>query len=281
VNLRGADRLSPPDTAAAVGLALMAAGLAALADALVEAAPSSGLSAADRLAYGLWSVRMEHGLVFTAGLAMAWWGLSAEARLGGWRDPALRLATGLSFGLAALAVAVVLAATDVALRGHVGSGLAELQLSGRQRTFGWLRQVVTAGGFGLAWVLLGVQLNQIGHVVAADHPVEPEPSAAVAAAARLPTPEPLPDCPTSAPSPPSPPPVSQERAKPAPPAVSVPGTDTAGGTLSGRAQHTYRTRLAYSPRGVQARELADRIQRLEGEGRTAEAERLLAELEAL
>ncbi len=247
MNLRGVDTLDPPEAAAAVGLALMAAGLAALADALVEAAPSSGLSGADRLAYGLWSVRLEHGLVFTAGLAIAWWGLSGGARLGGWRDPALRLATGLAFGLAALAVAVLLAATDVALRGHVGGGLAELQLSGRQRTFVWLRQAVTAGGFGLAWALVGAQLNRLGRTSAAEPAVEPEPPAAVVVAARLPTPEPSPE---QAPASPAPPPVSQERPRPAPPAVSVPGTDTAGRTLSGRAQHTYRTRLAYSPRAA-------------------------------
>lgn len=278
MNLRGIDRLDPPEAAAAAGLALMAAGLAALADALVEAAPSSGLGAADRLAYGLWSVRLEHGLVFTAGLAIAWWGLSGGARLGGWRDPALRLAIGLAFGLAALALAVLLAATDVAVRGHVGGGLAELQLSGRQRTFVWLRQAVTAAGFGLAWTLVGMQLNRLGRPVAEEPAVEPEPPPGLAIAARLPIPEPAPE---PLPAAPAPPPVPRERVEPAPHPVSAPGTDTAGGTLSGRARHSYSTRLAYSPRGAQARELADRIAQLERDGRTAEAEQLLAELEAL
>jgi hypothetical protein len=270
------------EAAAGAGLAVVIAGLAVLADGLVAAAPSSQLSSADRLTYGLWSVRLEHGLVFTVGLVVALWGFSAGARLGGWRDPALRLTTGLAFGVAALAVAVLLAATDIALRGHVGSGFAEISLNGRERTFIWLRQAVTAAGFGGSWAVAGAQLAKLARpdddaVPAAEQPEEP---AATAVAARLPVPEPALG-PVSGPAPPPAAHVSPDRYKPVTRPVTAPGADQVGGTLSGRARHTYRERLAYSPSGPRARELADRIEQLEQQGQTAEAERLLAELEAL
>lgn len=283
--IRRLESVDPAEAAAAAGLAVVIAGLAVLADALVAAAPSSTLGSADRLAYGLWSVRLEHGLVLTIGLAAVWWGLARGARLSGWRDPALRLTTGLAFGVAALAVAVLLAATDVAVRGHVGSGFSEISLNGRQRTFVWLRQAVTAVGLGAAWALLGAQMSRMtrGAAPAAAWAESDEPAPAVDPA-RLPTPEPIAVETVARVAPPvAPPPAElpQERPERVTPPVAVPGTDTAGGTLSARARHIYRDRLAYSPRGPAARELADRIEGLELAGDTAEAERLLAELESL
>jgi hypothetical protein len=278
VNLERLESLPAPEAAAAAGLGLVAAGLAVVADALVQAAPSSNLDTFDRLVYGLWVVRLEHGLVFTAGLGVALWGFAAGAELWGWREPVLRLTAGLAYGLAALAVAVLLASTYVAVRGHVGSGFVEIQLTGRTRTFTWLRQAVTACGLGLAWTLAGAQLGRLARQPLARHAEEPpvpepplRPAVAVAPVSSPPAePEPV------AVSQPS-----QNRYKRETPVVTEPGTHETAVTLSGRARSTYRERLAYSPRGPEARELAEQIEKLERAGKTDEAAQLLARLEAL
>jgi hypothetical protein len=291
VNLRRLEALSAPEAGAAAGLALIAAGLAALADALVQAAPSSDLDTADRLAYGLWSVRLEHGAAFTIGLGLAVWAFAGGARLAGWREPALRLTAGLAYGLAALAAVVLVASTYVALRGHVGSGFALVHLSGRARTFTWLRQAVTAAGFGAAWTLAGARLGRFAREPLEEPALEPAaaPPAAVPApqqpGPQPPEPQPPAPLPATAPEPqrvaPVVPIASQERHDPRTPPTPVPGTQQAAGTLSRRARDTYRSRLAYSRRGPEARELADRIERLERDGQIDEAARLLAQLEAL
>jgi hypothetical protein len=247
VNLRRVRSLAPAEAAAVAGLGLVAAGVAGVADALVQAAPTSDLDTADRLAYGLWTLRLEHGLAFTLGLGLFCGGLAAGARLQGWRDGAARVTAGLAYGLAALAGAVLVASTYVALRGHVGSGFVAVHLSGRARVLTWLRQAVTAAGFGAAWVLAGVQL---GRPAVESPPLEPAT-------------------------------LSPDRLEAREAAVTVPGTLQAGGALSRRARDTYRNRLAYSRRGDEARALVERVERLEQEGRTADAERALSELEAL
>jgi hypothetical protein len=280
VNLERLESLPAPEAAAAAGLGLVAAGLAVVADALVQAAPSSNLDTFDRLVYGLWVVRLEHGLVFTAGLGLALWGFAAGAELWGWREPALRLTAGLAYGLAALAVAVLLASTYVAIRGHVGSGFVEIQMTGRTRTFTWLRQAVTACGLGLAWTLAGAQLGRLARQPVA-RPAE-EPPATVAAPRRpsavavAPAP-----APPSQPAPAAVPQPSQNTHVRETQAVAEPGTHETAVTLSGRARDTYRERLAYSPRGSEARELAEQIEKLERAGKTDEAAQLLARLEAL
>jgi hypothetical protein len=277
VNLERLESLPAPEAAAAAGLGLVAAGLAVVADALVQAAPSSNLGTFDRLVYGLWVVRLEHGLVFTAGLGVALWGFAAGAELWGWREPVLRLTAGLAYGLAALAVAVLLASTYVALRGHVGSGFIEIQLTGRTRTFTWLRQAVTACGLGLAWTLAGAQLGRLARQPLA-RPAE-EPPAPVPEPARRPAvavaPEPPQPAPVAVPQP------SQNTHVHETPVVTEPGTHEAAVSLSGRARTTYRERLAYSPRGPEARELAEQIEKLERAGQTDAAAELLARLEAL
>ena len=60
---------------------------------------------------------------------------------------------------------MVLASTLVALQGHV----ADTPVAGHSRLFVWLRQAVTAVGFGGVWVLIAARLS---HVVALE--VEPE-----------------------------------------------------------------------------------------------------------
>ena len=282
MNLERLESLPAPEAAAAAGLGLVAAGLAVVADALVQAAPSSNLGTFDRLVYGLWVVRLEHGLVFTAGLGLALWGFSAGAELWGWREPVLRLTAGLAYGLAALAVAVLLASTYVALRGHVGSGFVEIELTGRTRTFTWLRQAVTACGLGVAWTLAGAQLGRLARQPLArpaeeppapvPAPAPPRPSAMAAAAVAATPPHPTP---AAAPQP------TQNTHTRETPVVTEPGSHETAVTLSGRARRTYRERLAYSPRGSEARDLAEQIEKLERAGKTDEAERLLARLEAL
>jgi hypothetical protein len=284
--LRG---LGQADAAAGAGLGLIAAGLAVIADALVQAAPSSDLSRLDRLAFGLWRVRLEHGLTFTAGLALAAWALAAGARLGGWSETAARLVAGLAYGLAVLAAAVLLASTYIALRGHVGSGFVAVDLSDRERVFTWLRQAVTAAGFGAVWLLAGARFGRLTAV--APEPFteeEPAPPAALGVPAAPPPPTsgvpvPLPPPGVSA-APPPPPPApapAQIRHAPVTPAATVPGTESAGVTLSGRARDVYTQRLAYSPRGREAQRLVERVREAERAGRVEEAERLLAELETL
>ncbi len=282
--LRG---LSPADAAAGAGLGLIVAGLAVIADALVQAAPSSDLSRPERLAYGLWRVRLEHGLTFTAGLALAAWALAAGARLAGWSATAARLVAGLAYGLAVLAAAVLVASTYIALRGHVGSGFVAVHLSDRERVFTWLRQAVTAVGFGGVWLLAGARFGRLTAVAPEPVDDEEQPATGVPAAPPPPgaVPVPLPAPGASLAMPPDPPPPAppppQIRHAPVTPAATVPGTETAGVTLSARARDIYRQRLAYSPRGRDAERLVERLEEAERAGRAEEAGRLLAELEAL
>ncbi|MGN6379847.1 MAG: hypothetical protein ACTHNU_12910 [Gaiellales bacterium] len=276
MKLHRLESLPAGEAAAVAGLGLVAAGLAVVADALVEAAPSSTLGTADRLVYGLWTVRLEHGLVFTVGLGLTLWGVARGASLRGWREPVLRLTAGLAYGLAALAVAVLAASTYLALRGHVGSGFVEVQVTGRARGFTWLRQAVTACGFGIAWTLAGAQLGRLARQPIAELEEEAEETPP----RPVPPPQPVPAAlaPAVAPTPAE---SAHIRREPPTPVVTGPATEPMAATLSGRARHTYRERLAYSPRGPQARELADQIEQLERAGKTDEAARLLARLEAL
>ena len=155
-------QLPLPEAVGLTGVAMAVAGVAITADALVRAAQDTAgaslLAWYQRLLLGLWTFRVEETLWFTAGLLLLWWALGNGCRLGGWALPASRLAGGVAVGFALVAVAIVLASTFVALTGHIGSGLSEVQFTGRERAFTWLRQVTTALAGGLVWAILAARL---------------------------------------------------------------------------------------------------------------------------
>ena len=73
-------------------------GVAVTVDALVEASRAtpgaSLLPWYDRLQLGLWELRLEHTVWFTAGLVVLWWALAHGATLAGRRQEAARAAGG-------------------------------------------------------------------------------------------------------------------------------------------------------------------------------------------
>src|SRR4029077_18035963 len=104
--------------------------------------------------FGLWRLQLAQTLTLTVGLGLLTLGLDRGARLGEWREPAARAGAGIAIGALLVAAAVVLASTLVALQGHV----ADTPVAGHSRLFVWLRQAVTAVGFGGVWVLIAARL---------------------------------------------------------------------------------------------------------------------------
>ena len=249
------------------GLAFAVSGLAVAADGLVVAAQAgagaSQLGWEARLVEGLWRFRLESCLWFTVGALVFAAGLRLGAELDGWREPAARVVAGMALGLAVVAAAVILAATDVALAGRVGSGLAALAPSGRARVATWVLQVVTALAAGGVWLALAAQLTAPpGEAVAGDGEADgDEPPVPVPAADR-PAQRPRAVVPVSPPA---------SAGEPPAPALSV----------AERAERLYRDRLAFSPRRAAARELVERIGQCEQQGLGEEAEALLARLDEM
>jgi len=175
------------DLVAVCGLAVAVSGLAVVGGALVAAAQAGpGSSAAgweSRLVAGLWRVRLEHAVWFTAGAVAFLSGLERGATLGRLRGPAVRAVAGMAVGMTAVAAAVALAATDVALAGRVGSGVGALHPSGRERIGTWLLQVVTAAAAGLVWTVVAARLvaptQPAGAAEALDDAAPPLPQPAV------------------------------------------------------------------------------------------------------
>ena len=292
--------LELPEAVGLTGVAMAVAGVAITADALVRAAQdTSGASLLawyQRLLLGLWSFRVEETLWFTAGLLLLWWALGNGCRLGGWALPASRLAGGVAVGFALVAVAIVLASTWVALTGHIGSGLSEVQFTGRERAFTWLRQVTTALAGGLVWAILAARLPD-AEAQLADGSAEPEPDdedvlenhplsvAPPPIPFEHPAPEPEP-AEELAPEPEPDPEVATGRRWPVAAAVTPtepepPSADGHTPSLATRARKDYHDRLAYSPRRDEARAMVERIAELEEAGETVEAEQLAAQLAEL
>jgi hypothetical protein len=273
--------LPAADAVALAGLGMVLVGVAATVEALVEAAratPSASLLAwYDRLALGLWEFRIEHTLWFTAGLLALWWALSHGAILAGWSGYAGRLAGGLAIGYALVGAAMALASTIVALRGGIGSGVAEVTFSTRERVLVWLLQVVTGLGAGLVWALVAARVPDEPVVVAAR---EEEPVADLDESVE---PAPAPGRRPAAPSPPS--------LEPQPRPATVDPTAVADlaaradppspRSLIEQAHLIFQERLAYSPRREEARTLLDRIAQADRAGRSDEARDLVEQLSRL
>ena len=291
-------QLPLPEAVGLTGVAMAVAGVAITADALVRAAQDTAgaslLAWYQRLLLGLWTFRVEETLWFTAGLLLLWWALGNGCRLGGWALPASRLAGGVAVGFALVAVAIVLASTFVALTGHIGSGLSEVQFTGRERAFTWLRQVTTALAGGLVWAILAARLPDAEGQLPSQadeeelderpdferQPLSVTPSLipfepAAPQNEREPEPEPEPEAEA---------PVDRRWPAPAPvgpPEPKLPAADGNAGSPAARARKDYHDRLAYSPRRDEARALVERIAELEQAGETGEAEQLAAQLAEL
>jgi hypothetical protein len=248
-------RLSSRELLAVGGLAFAVSGLAVAADGLVTAAQAgvgaSQLGWETRLVEGLWRFRLESCLWFTVGAVAFAAGLRLGAQLGGHREHAARVVAGMALGLAVVATAAILAATDVALVGRVGSGVAVLAPSGRARLATWLLQTITSLAAGGVWLVLAARLTApppgpAAELESTDAPGPPRerPRAVVPATA---------PAPPAAPAEPPPSPAEQ-------------------------AEVLYRDRLAFSPRRTAARELVERIRDLEQQGLPDEATALLVRL---
>ena len=258
-----------PETLALAGLCLTAAGLAVAADALAETAVPDALSGIDRIIFGLWRLQLSQTLTLTVGLGLLTLGLGRGARLGEWREPAARAGAGIAIGALLVAAAVVLASTVVALQGHVG----DTSVTGHSRLFVWLRQVVTAVGFGGVWVLVAAGLS---HVVALEvEPIETEvpPSEQTSHPA---VPEVVAPPATAAPSRAPAAAVPVETPKPArqllPADISSPAA---------RARDIYAQRLSFSPRAADARAVVDEVVKLDAAGKHREADQLVRKLEQM
>jgi hypothetical protein len=290
--------LSVPEAVAAAGAGMAVVGVAVTVDALIEAArstPSASLLAwQQRLALGLWEFRVEHTLWFTAGLLALWWGLAHGADLGGWSGHLGRLAGGLAVGYALVAGAVLIGSTVVALAGGIGSGIARVHFTDRERILTWLLQASTAAAAGAVWGLLAARIpDESGW---AEQPEageeEPEPEAGWRAVeigsgwGEDDAPAPWPPAAAVTPVPPAPsaePPTLEVLHEPSPAASPppVPAADAAAQTPAQRAQRIFEERLAFSPRRDEARRLLDRVREAERAGRAEQAEELadrLAEL---
>lgn len=260
---------SGAETLALAGMCLTAAGLAVSADALAETAVPDALTGIDRITFGLWRLQLAQTLTLTVGLGLLTVGLGRGARLGEWREPAARAGAGIAIGALLVAVAVVLASTLVALQGHV----ADTPVTGHSRLFVWLRQVVTAVGFGGVWVLIAARLS---HVVALEvEPEEPEP--------RMPEPASDPVLPEAAAPAVA---VTQSRAPvtPASVATQAPARPVLPADISSpaaRARDIYAQRLSFSPRAADARSIVDEVVKLDAAGNHHEADRLVRRLEQM
>lgn len=260
---------SSAETLALAGVGLTAAGLAVAADALAETAVPDALTGIDRITFGLWRLQLAQTLTLTVGLGLLTLGLDRGARLGEWREPAARAGAGIAIGALLVAAAVVLASTLVALQGHV----ADTPVAGHSRLFVWLRQAVTAVGFGGVWVLIAARLS---HVVALE--VEPE------------------ELEHEIPEPASAPVVPEAVAAPvAVAAPSAPATTAPVGTAAparpvlpadisspaARARDIYAQRLSFSPRAADARAVVDEVVKLDAAGKHREADQLVRKLEQM
>lgn len=255
---------------AVCGLVFAVSGLAVAADGLVAAA-QAGAGAARlgweaRLVEGLWRFRLERCLWFTAGAFAFAAGLRLGAELRGWRDPAARVVAGMALGLAVVAAAVILSATDVAIAGRVGSGAAALSPSDRARIATWLLQAITGLAAGGVWLALAVRLTA---------GVEARPAAGEA----QPPPDPLE--PPADPQDPDEPAWTRPHAVAAAPAAAPAVTAAPPATAAEAADQLYRERLAFSPRRSAARELVERIGELERQGLAEEAQALLRRLDGM
>ena len=261
------------EAVAASAVGMIGFGVAIAVDGLVTAAqaqPGAGsLDWPRRLALGLWEFRIEHTLWFTVGLLALWWALDHGALLGGWSQPASKLAGGLAVGFAVVAVAIVAGSTYVALAGEVG---AVASFGGRERLFTWLLQVLTAAGAGVLWAFLAARLPA-GATTGPD-PIVANLSVHDSTLQQGGLTPLLHDQPLT-PEPPAPVPIARAAPEPPPPSPPPPRTAT------GRAQRIYQERLAYSPRREEARRLLERIAEAEREGRGDDAAALTDQLASL
>jgi hypothetical protein len=267
--------LPAPEAVAVGGVCLTLAGLAVAADALTGTAVPEGLGGLDRIIFGLWRFQLGQTLTLTVGLGLLVAGLGLKASLWGWREPAARAAAGVAIGAALVAAAVVLASTYVVLVGHVGG----TSVTGSARLFTWIRQLVTAVGFGAVWLLVAAWLSRVAAV-------EYESFASEAEVETLePEPQPVPD-PQLVPEP-------EPRRKPAvatdrQPALGQPVAVAAQppehvlpadiSSASARARAIYAERLSFSPRATVAQTMVSEIERLERDGKQREAEVLVRRL---
>ena len=99
-----------------IGVAMTLVGVAVTVDALVEASRAtpgaSLLPWYDRLPLGLWELRLEHTVWFTAGLVVLWWALAHGATAGRAPPDAARAAGGLAVGFALVAAVMALGLDD-------------------------------------------------------------------------------------------------------------------------------------------------------------------------
>lgn len=273
-------RTAPPasEAVAVGGVCLTVAGLAVAADALTGTVVPQGLGGLDRIMFGLWRFQLGQTLTLTVGLGLLVLGLGLKASLGGWREPAARAAAGVAIGAALVAAAVVLASTYVVLVGHVG----DTSVTGSARLFTWIRQVVTAIGFGAVWLLAAAWLSQVAAVdyepLEVDEPDEipdPEPEP-VASPQLVPEPEPKRQPAVAAMRQPA---VAAPVAPAPQPAQHVLPADIS--SPSARARAIYAERLSFSPRAAVAQTMLAEITRLERDGKQREAEVLVRRMQEM
>jgi hypothetical protein len=269
-----------PEAVAIAGACLTLAGLAVAADALTGTAVPQGLGGLDRIMFGLWRFQLGQALTLTVGLGLLVVGLEFKANLGGWREPVARAAAGVAIGATLVATAVVLASTYVVLVGHVGG----TSVTGSARLFTWVRQLVTAVGFGAVWLLAAAWLSQVAAVeytsfAAQEEDESPEPQAVPAPDPQL-VPEPEPKrkpvvVTTRQPVIAPPPPTVVAAAAPEhvlPADISSP---------SARARTIYAERLSFSPRAAVAETMLAEVTRLERDGKQREAEVLVRRMQEM
>ncbi len=262
---------SVPEALSVAGLCLTLAGLAIAADALARTSLPPRMGGIDRIVLGLWRLQLAELLTLTVGLGLLTLGLSRDALLGGWREPAARVGAGIAIGALVLAAAVVIASTYVALAGHVGS----VQITGDSRLFVWLRQLATAAGFGGVWLLVAARLSAVQAVEPEmDEDDEPEPGTRV-------LPEPVVTRVEYTPPAPIPAPVRPAAVAVAPPAPPSPRPPETPSSAAARARALYGERLSFSPRASEAKKIVDEVVRLDGEGKHQDAERLVQRLQSM